>query len=404
MKRGRVWWLVAMLALLLVSSGVVIAQKPDHVVARTRTVTVGGERAWMGVRLSDVTSEKAHELKLPGEYGAVVDKVEPDSPAAKAGLEKGDVILEFNGERVWSVAELSRMIRETPPGRSVSLRVSRDGQVRTVSVKLESHGGDIFSYAGAPPEGFFPAPPRVRIPEVRVEPFEFHFGGLMGGPRLGIQGDDLTSQLADYFGVKGGKGVLVREVKSGTPAEKAGLKAGDCIVEVDGREVGSVEDLREALRSESGEKREHTLTIVRDRHMQSVKVEIEARPRRVQPEAEDELEGLSDEIAELRSQVPDARLQTEKLRRELEAQSGEWRAQAEAERAAMEQLRKEMTLDSRKQLQERAAQLRRRADELKKQLGVESQQWKKQYLDQQMQLQKELQRELLDQARQAPVI
>ncbi|HEV2492285.1 MAG TPA: PDZ domain-containing protein [Terriglobia bacterium] len=403
MTRKRVGWLVAMLGLLLGSTVVVLAQKSDHIMASTRTLTMGGERAWMGVRLSDVTSEKAHELKLPGEYGAIVEKVEPDSPAAKTGLEKGDVILEFNGERVWSVAELSRRIRETPPGRTVSLRVSRDGHARTVSVKLESHGNEFFSY--------MPGPSVVQIPEVRMPPFNFHFGGpigLMGGPRLGIEGDDLTSQLANYFGVKGGKGVLVREVNSGSAAEKAGLKAGDCIVAVDGKEVASVEDLRDALRgepgSESGEKREPTLTIVRDRHEQSVKIEIEARPRRVQPEAEDELEGLRGEIADLRNEAPEARLQAEQLRRELEAQSGQWRAQVEAERGEIEKLQKQMTLESRKQLQEQAAQLRRQTEELRKQLGVESQQWKKQYLDQQMQLQKQLQRELLDEARQAPVI
>jgi serine protease Do len=406
MTRNRVWWLAAMLGLLLGSTVVVLAQKSDHVVTRTRsrTVSMGGERAWMGVRLSDVTSDKAHELKLPGEYGAVVEEVEPDSPAAKAGLEKGDVILEFNGERAWSVAELSRMVRETPPGRTVSLQVSRDGQARTVSVKLESHGSEFFSYGSGPSTLWIQPAPEVHIPEVKVPPFNFQFEGPRGGPRLGIEADDLTSQLADYFGVKQGQGVLVREVNSGSPAEKAGLKAGDCIIAVDGKEVASVDDLREALRSESGEKREHTLTILRDRHEQSVKVELEARSRRVQPEAEDELEGLSGEIAELRNEAPEVRFQAEKLRRELEAQSGQWRAQVEAQRGEIEKLRKQMTADSQKQIQEQANQLRRQAEELRKQLGEQSQQWKKQYLDQQMQLQKEIQRELLDEAHQAPVI
>jgi len=399
MTRKRVGWLVAMLGLLLGSTVVVLAQKSDHIMASTRTLTMGGEHAWMGVALRDVTADKAHELKLPGEYGAIVQKVEPDSPASKAGLEKGDVILEFNGERVWSVAELSRRVRETPPGRTISLRVSRDGRARTVSVKLESHGNEFLSY--------MPGPSVVQIPEVKVPPFNFNFEGLMGGPRLGIEADDLTSQLAGYFGVKQGKGVLVREVNSGSPAEKAGLKAGDCIVAVDGKEVASVGELRDALRSESGtvagEKREHTLAIVRDRHEQSIKVQVEEGPRWVQPEA-DELEGLTDEIASLRSSAPEARFQAEQLRRELEGQSGQIRAQVEAQRAQLEQLRKQMTQETRKQWQEQAAQLRRQTEELRKQLGEQSQQWKKQYLDQQMQLQKQLQRELLDEARQAPVI
>ncbi len=392
MTRNRVLWLAAMAGLLLVSTGVILAQKSDHVVVRARRAGDDGGRAWIGVRLGDVTAEKAQELKLPGEYGAVVTKVEPDSPAAKAGLENNDVILEFAGERVWSVAELRRIVRETPPGRTVSLRVSRAGQVRTVSLKLESHGSDFFSQ--------IPAPPMVRMPEVRVQPFDFHFG-LMGGPRLGIDGDELTSQLANYFGVKQGKGVLVREVKSDSAAEKAGLKAGDCIVAIDGKEVGSVDELRDALRNESGEKRAYTLSILRDRHEQTVKVEIEPPSRLLRPEtADDEFEGLDDEIAELRDYAPDSRLQAEDLRRLLEAQS-HVAAEMQNRKGELEKLQKELTLESQDRLRDEAAELRRQAQDLQKQ----SQQWKKQTRDQQLQVLKEL-RELLDQARQAaePVI
>ena len=83
--------------------------------------------AWLGVTLKDVTAEKARDLKLPGEYGALVESVGADSAAAKAGLQKGDVIVEFAGERVQSEAQLRRLIRETPAGRTVSLQVIRDG-------------------------------------------------------------------------------------------------------------------------------------------------------------------------------------------------------------------------------------------------------------------------------------
>lgn len=409
MTRKRAGWLVAMLGLLIASTVVVLAQKSDDPMTGTLALAeaMGHQRAWMGVRLTDVTADQVREMKLPGEYGAAVDKVEPDSPAAKAGLEKGDAILEFNGQRVWSVAELSRLVRETPPGRTVSLRVSRDGHERTVSVKLESHR-EFFGSGSGPSTLWIQPAPEVQIPEVKVPPFNFNFRGLMGGPRLGIEADDLTSQLAGYFGVKQGKGVLVREVNSGSAAEKAGLKAGDCITAVDGKEVASVDELRDALGSESGTeaggKREHTLSIVRDRHEQSVKVQVEAGPRWVQPEAANRLEGLRGEIAELRQGTPEMRAQAERLRRQLEAQSGQWRAQVEAQRAQLEQLRKQMTQQTQKQWRDQASQLRRQAEELRKQLGEQSRQWKKQYLDQQMQLQKELQRELLDEARQAPVI
>ena len=228
--------------------------------------------AWLGVTLKDVTAEKAHDLKLPGEYGALVESVDEDSPAAKAGLQKGDVIVEFAGERVRSTAQLRRLIRETPAGRTVSLQVIRDGQARTLSAKLRSRTNEFHFQV-----------PEIHIPEMNINPnfvepsfrgFGFQFDG--GRPSLGISGDELTTQLASYFGVKQGKGVLVREVVVGSAAAKAGLKAGDVIVAVDGKSVATVAELRKALEIKSGEeKRKLDLTVVRDHREQTVPVELE---------------------------------------------------------------------------------------------------------------------------------
>lgn len=222
----------------------------------------GDRDGWLGVALSDVSAEKARELKLPGEFGALVTEVEPDSPAAKAGLAKNDVILEFAGERVRSVAQLDRLVRETPAGRTVTLQVNRDGQARTLSAKLEGRGGSFRM-------------PRVEIPRIRM-PDHQEFFFQTGGATLGITGDDLTRQLADYFGVKQGKGVLVREVLAGSSAEKAGLKAGDVIVRVDGHEVGSVSELRRALPQNPEGERKVELTVVRDRREQALSVQVES--------------------------------------------------------------------------------------------------------------------------------
>ncbi len=224
--------------------------------------------ARLGVTLKDVTAERVRDLKLPGEYGALVESVEADSAAAKAGLQKGDVIVEFSGERVRSVAQLRRLIRETPAGRTVSMQVIRGGQARTLSAKLQPRTN-----------GF-----NVQVPEVHVGPinprvfdfrgFNFPFDG--GRPSLGISGDELTTQLATYFGVKQDKGVLVREVVVGSPASKAGLRAGDVIVAVDGKGVATVTELRQALEIKPGEeKRKLDLTVVRDHHEQTVPIELE---------------------------------------------------------------------------------------------------------------------------------
>ncbi len=248
------------------------APKPRR--ADTSIWFAGEGSAWLGVRLSDVTREKASELKLAGEYGAIVEEVEEGSPAAKSGLAKQDVITEFAGERVRSAAQLRRLVTETPPGRSVTLGIVRAGKTQTMNVELEEHSGAYFT-----PRVRIP---RVEIPKVQIPKFDYDFL-FSERPHLGIPADELTPQLSTYFGVKQGKGVLVREVNPGSPADKGGLKAGDCIIRAGDREVGSISDLHRALERESEAKREVTLTIVRDRHEQTVKVELEKPAELLRP-------------------------------------------------------------------------------------------------------------------------
>lgn len=276
MKRKFEMWLLFPTLILLAGVGYCRSQEapeppeaPEAAFGALNTQLFAMEgAARLGVALKDVTAEKGRDLKLPGEYGALVESVEADSAAAKAGLQKGDVIVEFAGARVRSVAQLRRLIRETPAGRTISMQVIRGGQARTLSAKLQPRTN-----------GF-----NVQVPEVHVGPmnpyvfdfrgFNFPFDG--GRPSLGISGDELTTQLASYFGVKQGKGVLVREVVVGSPAAKAGLKAGDVIVAVDGKGVATVTELRQALEIKPGEERRKLdLTVVRDHHEQTVPIELE---------------------------------------------------------------------------------------------------------------------------------
>jgi membrane-associated protease RseP (regulator of RpoE activity) len=247
------------------------AEAPDSALqALTQATSLEGA-AWLGVTLKDVSAEKARDLKLPGEYGALVVRVNENSAAAKAGLQEGDVIVEFAGERVRSEAQLRRLIRETPAGRTVSLQVVRDGQARSLSAKLQPRTNE-----------FYFQTPEIHIPQININPnlmAPFNnrsFASMFNKPTLGISGDELTSQLASYFGVKQGKGVLVSEVVMGSPAAKSGLKAGDVIVAVDGKDVATVAELRKALEIKSGEeKRKLNLTVVRDHHEQTIPVELE---------------------------------------------------------------------------------------------------------------------------------
>jgi predicted metalloprotease with PDZ domain len=302
--------------------------------------------AWLGVTLKDVTADKARDLKLPGEYGALVESVDADSPAAKAGLQKGDVIVEFAGERVRSEAQLRRLIRETPAGRTVSLQVIRDGHDRAFSAKLQSRTGH-FNF-------------NVQVPEIHITPpntqlfdypgFNFLFDGRR--PNLGISGDELTTQLATYFGVKQGKGVLVREVVVGSAAEKAGLKAGDVIVAVDGKSVATVAELRQALEIEpSKEEHKVNLTVVRDRHEQTVPVELE-RPGpgergRMAANSGIDARELQKRLEGAKAQMAAAQLALQQSQRVLTDQQRQMSEQArraaeEYQRAMQEQLKLEL--------------------------------------------------------------
>jgi len=283
MKRAMSGWLAVGVLLLGGAVGLAIAgEEPSKKDQRIKIVS--GDRAfmdgrsWLGVQISDVTAETARALKLAGEYGVIVEEVEEESPAAKAGLQAKDVILSFADERVRSSEQLRRLVRETPAGRTVPVQISRDGQSRTLQVTPEAHQAHmalpdiqmIRPAPMAPPAPHAPAPPGA----FWVESPDFNFELFTRGPMLGISGDELTPQLAEYFGVKAGKGVLVREVMAATAADKAGLKAGDVIVKVDGEAIASLGELRRALRKKR-EGKQVSLTIVRNRAEQNVSVELE---------------------------------------------------------------------------------------------------------------------------------
>ena len=316
-----------------------------------------GSRSWLGVELKDITADQAREMKLGDNYGALVDEVEKDSPAAKAGLQAGDVIVGFGGEKVHSVAELRRLVSETPPGRTVQIQVRRQGATQTLTATVEAN-------KNAMPQLFSKLHEQV-WPQVNMPVYHFSFG--FGGPRLGVTVDSLTSQLAEYFGVKEGKGVLVREVRSGSAADKAGIKAGDCIVKLDSAPIDSASDLHRVLLRKQGESPDKgtdvTVTIVRNHQEQTLQVHLEPAPHPGPqvvtesssadfPQAE-ELEAQTQSLLDSESVAAGA----EALRQQLESHRGEIEQQAEA---------------ARKQARQAADQAR----ELQRQLLDDKSQWR----------------------------
>jgi S1-C subfamily serine protease len=244
-----------------------------------RAIRLDGRGSQIGVMVSD------------SEGGAVsgvrIDGVDRDSPAEKAGVKEGDVVVEFDGERVRSARQFTRLVQETPDGRTVKMTVTRGGSRQTLDITPEASAGAMswsFQYA---PEFRAELERGLRglreLPERGGPMFDFRFDGVPGTTaprgRLGVQVDTLSDQLAEHFGVKGG-GVLVSSVTADSPAAKAGVKAGDVITSVNGTAVRDAGELVEEI-AEVAANGEARLEIVRDRKTTTVTATLErpARPR-----------------------------------------------------------------------------------------------------------------------------
>ena len=233
--------------------------------------------SWLGVETHEVTAENAKELKLPAERGVVVAGVTKDSPAAKAGLKERDVITEVNGQRVEGSAQFRRMIHEIPAGRAAQLTVWRDGRAQTLSATLGKAEELHNRWMGATPGSFAFRMPEVDIPEMPPMDLGGEMGMLAGGrPRLGIDAEDIGGQLGSFFGAPDGEGILVRNVNSGSPAEKAGLRAGDVITSFNGERVRSLGDLRQKLSSQNDAKTAK-IGVLRNKSEISLTVELPER-------------------------------------------------------------------------------------------------------------------------------
>lgn len=244
-----------------------IQESPEPQV-RNFNVVFGEEGgSWLGVETREVTSENAKELKLPGERGVVLGKIAPDSPASKSGLRENDVVTEMNGQPVEGAMQFRRMIHETPAGRNAQLTVWRDGHSQKINVTLGKSEELRRTMTRVTPGTFafrMPEMPEMPdLPEVAeipdMPPMEFNGPMLFAGrPRLGIDAEDLSGQLGSFFGAPDGEGILVRSVNSGSPAEKAGVKAGDVITSLNGERIRSVGELHQKLAARHSEKDKDT--------------------------------------------------------------------------------------------------------------------------------------------------
>ena len=225
-----------------------------------------GLGSFLGVGIQEIDSNRAKELKLPDDAGVEVTRIAPDSPAEKSGIKTGDVVTQYNGQRVEGMEQFSRMVRETPAGREVKIAIIRNGAPQIIAVRIVAR----------------PVISGQLIPAPVQNPFDLRFPDMPQSRMtwrstvLGIEAEALDGQLADFFGVQ--EGVLVRAVTKGSSADKAGIKAGDVIVRVDDARVSTPADISNHLRGLRGHS--VSMVVVRDRKEINVMLSAMTTPER----------------------------------------------------------------------------------------------------------------------------
>lgn len=263
---------VALILAAFVSAPTLFAQRQGTRAAQWQFdgLTLEGPGSSIGVSVREMTADDAAKAKVQVSDGVMIEDVREGTPASRAGLKSGDVVVEFDGERPRSLRHFGRLVRETAPGRTVKMTIVRDGSRRTMDIA---------------PEGARRLPNPDTAWRGVPRDFQFDFDGnafnLFGGPfgssgRLGVSVTPLSEQLASYFGVM--DGVLVSEVRADTPASAAGLRAGDVITSVNGHVVRDPQDVVSEIRDvQSGGSID--LKVTRDRKELSLKATFPERRR-----------------------------------------------------------------------------------------------------------------------------
>lgn len=284
---------------LLLAGGIALAQQaappvpptPEAADAPAFSLFISGG-SFLGVYAEDINKENMARYGMREVRGVGITQVVKDSPAEKAGLRKDDVIVRFEGDSVTSVRKLNRLVAEVAPDQTVKLGISRGGGEQEVAVTIGKrndsfNAGDwqgLDKLKNFKLEGLDRLkeleknmPPGGQVWKWEGEPGKdgmiFSFGNHR---RIGIGTMQLTKQLADYFGVGEGQGVLVTSVADDSPAAKAGLKAGDVITAIDGEKLDSAGDLARGINKKKDG--EVTLTVIRNKNQRTINVTPKTDP------------------------------------------------------------------------------------------------------------------------------
>lgn len=329
-----------------------------------------GTTSYLGVDIADITADRMGALKLKEERGVEVTMVDQDAPAGKAGLKEHDVILSMNGTDVESKSQLQRMIHETPPGRLVTLGLSRDGQPLTIKVQLADRRSEFHVAKSKENDFHFDMP----MPNMDFDVPNFGVVVVQSSVRSGLMVENLTPQLAEFFGARDGKGVLVRSVEKGSRADKAGLHAGDVIVRVGTQTVHDTSDFTHVFHSHSGSV---NVEVIRDRKPQTLTISLPGRN-----ESGDVLEESFEQPqmdAQTRMELTETQNEIARMRPQIELASEEARA---------------ASAEMRKSICEQQRQLREQAEKLKQQYGSQVREQLRKSRDEMRKQMEQLRREL----------
>lgn len=314
----------SILALLALSLAIVTVPAAECLSASSSSDSFGfssedwGSGSYLGIDTRDITPDRLSDLHLKEERGVEITMVDQDAPAGKAGLKERDVILTLNGDNVQSVEQLRRMIREIPPGRTVALGISRDGQPMTIKVTLADRKNGLSSSFSQNAAALADKAKTLRDQAMMFKDFNLDLDipssivVVHSSARSGLAVENLTPQLSEFFGAKNGNGVLVRSVEKGSRADKAGFRAGDVIIKVNGEAIHDTDDFTHALRSRKDNN--ISLGILRDRKEQTVTL---ALPERPQSEVLQESVEVPDVAAEVQMELSDLRSEIAQLTPEI---------------------------------------------------------------------------------------
>jgi serine protease Do len=256
-------------------------QLPQTVIdSNARLLLVAATQGYLGVTVRDVDPVRAQKEKLSDPIGAEVVSLDHDAPAAKAGVHTGDIIQAINGQFISDAATLTRLLRDMPIGKFVDLQVVHNAKIERMHLQLADRTA-LVQHAWA---HHFHVP--IPEPAPRVQGFavnQSYAGDATPSDNdapdpqayVGAQVEPLTAQLAKFFGVRAGNGLLVRSVEDKSPAANAGLDAGDIIVTANGMPLETPADWLQTLRANAGHP--VAILVLRNRKVLTLTITVDAR-------------------------------------------------------------------------------------------------------------------------------